>query len=67
MAKLEIFIYRPDLYQAGRINPDACFTIKGQHYSDWQKDQDEAYHYKVEQIKRKLNKRPKHKVLDYWR
>ena len=67
MAKLEIFIYRPDLYQAGRINPDAVFTIKGQHYSDWQKDQDEAYHYKVEQIKIKLNKRPKHKVLDYWR
>lgn len=40
---------------------------KGQNYRDWQRDQEEVYHYKVEQIKRKLNKRPKHKVLDYWR
>jgi len=67
MAKLEIFIYRPERQPNPNVIPDLCYTLKGQNYRDWQRDQEEVYHYKVEQIKRKLNKRPKHKVLDYWR
>lgn len=67
MAKLEIFIYKPHLYQASRINPDACFTLKGQNYHEWQRDRQTLYDYKVEMIKRKLNRKPKQKVYDFWR
>jgi hypothetical protein len=64
---LNIFIYRPDKRFHPNVNLDCCYTISGQHYRDWQKDQDEAYAYKVNMIKEKLNEMPKHKVEDYWR
>lgn len=62
---MKIFIYRPD--RANKVNPDLCYTPKGQPYRDWQRDQDVAYDYKVELIKRKLEQLPKHKIEDYWR
>lgn len=65
--QMNIFIYRPDKRFHPNVNPDCCYTIKGQNYRAWQKDQDEAYAYKIEIIKRKLGERPKHKVEDYWR
>jgi len=64
---MNIFIYRPDKQPNQNVIPDLCYTLKGQNYREWQRDQEEVYHYKVEHIKRKLNKRPRHKVLDYWR
>lgn len=64
---INVFIYRPDKSFHPNVNPDYCYTAKGQHYRDWQKDQDEAYAYKVEILKRKLSRKPDHKVLDYWR
>lgn len=54
MQGLNIFIYRPDKAPDLRVIPDLCYTLSGQNYRDWQKDQEEAYHYKVEQIKHKL-------------
>lgn len=64
---INIFIYRPDKRNHPDINPDCCYTLNGQNYRDWKKDQDEAYAYKAEQIKRKLSEKPKHQVEDYWR
>lgn len=60
MNKLNVFIYRPDRgisKQAAKVLPDLCYTLQGQNYRDWQKDQDEAYQYKVETIKRGLARR----------
>lgn len=60
MSKLNVFIYRPDKgisKQAAKVLPDLCYTPHGQNYRDWQKDQDEAYQYKVEMIKRGLAQR----------
>lgn len=62
-----ILFYRPDKYQAARVNPDACYTLGGQHFSEWQRNQNTAYDFKVELLKRKLSKKPKYKVYDYWR
>ena len=67
MMKLNIFIYRPDRAPHKNINPDMCYTHNGQPYRGWQIDQEEAYQYKVELMKRKLNQMPDYKVLDYWR
>lgn len=67
MAKLDIFIYRPDKQPDKNVIPDLCYTLSGQGFRDWQKDQEEVYAYKVEQIKKKLSRKPKHKVYDYWR
>ncbi len=53
MQKLNIFIYRPDKAPDMRVIPDLCYTPTGQNYREWQKDQEEAYHYKVELIKDK--------------
>lgn len=64
---MNIFIYRPDKMQAPEINPDLCYTTKGQSLREWQRDRDEVYSYRIEQIKRKLHKKPVHKVEDYWR
>ena len=55
MQGLNIFIYRPDKAPDLRVIPDLCYTLSGQNYRDWQKDQEEAYHYKVELIKKALN------------
>ena len=62
---MKIFIYRPDL--RNKVNPDLCYTLNGQSYREWQRDQEVAYDYKVELIKRKLEQFPKHRVEDYWR
>lgn len=64
---ITIFIYRPDKRFHAAVNPDMCYTISGQNFREWQRDKEEVYNYRVEQIKCKLNKRPSHKVEDYWR
>ena len=64
---MNIFIYRPDRPFNPNINPNYCYTLKGQNFRDWQKDQEEAYNYRVEQLKRKLSRRPSIKIEDYWR
>lgn len=64
---INIFIYRPDKIQSANISPDLCYTCKGQHFREWQRDQEEVYKYKVELLKRKLNETPEHKIEDYWR
>ena len=64
---INVFIYRPDKSFHPNVNPDYCYTAKGQNYREWQRDQDEAYAYKVEILKIKLSQKPDHKVLDYWR
>lgn len=71
MSKLNVFIYRPDRgisKQAAKVLPDLCYTPQGQNYRDWQKDQDEAYNYKVEMIKRGLaqQRRNSHFVEVAW-
>lgn len=60
-----IWIYRPD--RMNKVVLDCLYTTKDRNFRDVQKDKDEAYQYKVELIKEKLAKPPKHKVLDYWR
>ena len=42
MAKLDIFIYRPDKQPDKNVIPDLCYTLSGQGFRDWQKDQEEA-------------------------
>ena len=64
---INIFIYRPDKIQTANINPDLCYTCKGQHFREWQRDQEEVYRYKVELLKQRLNEAPEHKIEDYWR
>lgn len=64
---MNIFIYRPDKRNHPNVNPDCCYTLNGQNYRDWRKDQDELYSYKAEQAKRKLEQKPDYKVWDYWR
>jgi len=64
---MNILFYRPDKFQAYKVNPEAVFTLKGQPFSDWQRDQQTAYDYKVELLKRKLHRKPRHKIIDYWR
>jgi hypothetical protein len=66
---MNIFIYRPDKCQNAKVVPDLCYTPKGQNYREWLRDQDEAYQYKVEIIKRKLKEKRKtsHFLEDYWR
>lgn len=67
MKGLEILFYRPDKLSSTVINPDLCYTLKGQNYREWQRDQEELYQYRVHLAKHKLDKLPSHKVLDYWR
>ncbi len=66
---MNIFIYRPDKCPNAKVVPDLCYTPKGQNYREWLRDQDEAYQYKVEIIKRKLKEKRKtsHFLEDYWR
>ncbi len=64
---MKIFIYRPDKKFHQAIRPEMCYTLSGQSYPEWQRDMEEAYNYRIEMIKRRLNKRPDHKVEDYWR
>lgn len=64
---MNIFIYRPERTPNKNVIPDMCYTLDGRNYRDWQKDQEEAYNFKVEMIKKNLNKKPKYKVYDYWR
>lgn len=68
---MNIFIYRPDRGLSEnkmKIEPDLCYTNRGQNFRDWQKDQQSVYDYKIELIKRKLSK-PKnsHYLPDFWR
>lgn len=64
---MNIFIYRPDRTPNKNVIPDMCYTLDGRNYRDWQRDKEEAYNFKVEMIKKNLNKKPKYKVYDYWR
>lgn len=64
---LNIFIYWPNKRFHPNVNPDCCYTVNGQNYREWQKDQDEAYAFKVEMLKKRLVQKPKHRVEDYWR
>lgn len=64
---LDIFIYRPDKQFHRNVNPDYCYTVKGQNFREWQQDQETARQYKVECIKIKLSQKPDYKVFDYWR
>lgn len=64
---MDIFIYRPDRTPNKNVIPDMCYTLDGRNYRDWQRDKEEAYNFKVEMIKKNLNKKPKYKVYDYWR
>ena len=64
--KLNLFVYRPDRLQSD-INPDLCYTSKGQSYAEWKRDEQTAYNFKVEKIKDKFNEIPQHKCFDWWR
>ncbi|MBQ8482397.1 MAG: hypothetical protein IJ532_07965 [Alphaproteobacteria bacterium] len=68
MSKVNVWIYWPNRRQ--KVDPELCYTPQGQSFHEWQRDQEEAYQYKVELIKRKLEaarKPNKHFVEDYWR
>jgi len=60
--RINIFIYRPDFLQT--LDPALFYTPRGQSFDEWLRDQDEAYRYKVELIKRKLEAKNK-KCFDY--
>ena len=64
--RLNLFIYRPDRLQAN-INPDLCYTAKGQSYAEWKRDEQTVYDYKVKLIRDKIDDIPEHKVFDWWR
>lgn len=64
---LDIFIYRPDKQPNRNVIPDLCYTLSGQHFREWQQDQETAKQYRVECIKIKLSQKPDYKVFDYWR
>ena len=63
---MNFFIYRPDKVNNRRINPDYLYTLKGQNFRDWQRDKEEEYVYRVELIKERLARPPKHKVREVW-
>lgn len=68
---INIFIYKPyceldhKIKYAKNINPEHCWTTKGQSFHEWQQDQEEIKQYKIDLAKK--IEIPKHKVLDYWR
>ena len=64
--KFNVLIYRPDKLQAN-INPDLCYTSKGQSYAEWKRDEQTVYDYKVKLIRDKIDDIPEHKVFDWWR
>nr|UVN04526.1 MAG: hypothetical protein [Bacteriophage sp.] len=37
----------------------------GQNFLEYQRDLTEAYNYKVEMLKRELNKIPEHKIIEW--
>ena len=65
--KLNIFIYRPDRMQSRVISPDLCYTASDIHYSEWQRNEQTAYDFRVKKIKEKLDEIPDYKCLDWWR
>lgn len=66
---IKFFIYKP--YMASpklkNINPNLLYTMSGQTFPEWQRDEQTLYDHKVSKIKEKINKIPEHKVLDWWR
>lgn len=64
---MNIFIYRPDRGFNRNVKPECCYTLRGKSYHEWQKDQDEAYAFKVEIIKKKLTEKKSSMIEDYWR
>lgn len=67
MRKLNFFIYRPDRMQSRKINPDLCYTVDDRPLSEFQRDEQTAYDYRVKKIKEKIDGIPEYKVFDWWR
>lgn len=70
MQKMTVWIYRPDRHPHPNIDIALCYSPKEQSYYEFQRDQEEAYQYKADLIKQKIEakRRPnKHFVEDYWR
>lgn len=63
---IDIYIYRPDKANNRYINPDWLYTARGQNFRDWQRDKEEEYQYRVEKIKERLARPPKHRVREVW-
>ena len=62
---MKVLIYRPDKAPDPRVNPALCYMPNGQNFLEYQKDLTEAYNYKVEMLKRELNKIPEHKIIEW--
>lgn len=63
---LKLWIYRPD--RANRnLNWSGVYSANGQSWPEFERDEGEAYQYKVELLKKKLNKKHKHYIEDWWR
>ena len=63
---LKLWIYRPD--KANRnINWSGVFSAHGQSWLEYERDNNEAYQYKVENLKNRLQTKKKHYIEDYWR
>ena len=63
---LKLWIYRPD--RANRnLNWSGLYNANGQSWPEYDRDEGEAYQYKVELLKKKLNKKHKHYLEDWWR
>lgn len=62
---MKVLIYRPDKAQDPRVNLALCYMPNGQNFLEYQRDLMEAYNYKVEMLKRELNKIPEHKIIEW--
>lgn len=65
--RLNFFVYRPDRMQSKVINPDLCYTINDRPLTEFQRDEQTVYDYKVKMIKQKIEDIPEQKVFDFWR
>lgn len=62
---MEIFIYRPDLHPNKNINPELVFTLKGQPFFEWKRDQETIRDYRIQKEKEKMTEKPDWKVYSY--
>lgn len=66
MSDWNIWVYRPDKCNS-KIHGSGLYNSKGQSYSEWKRDQETIYDYKVRRLIQKIEGKPDYQVYDYWR
>lgn len=64
---IKVFVYRPDLGLPSRKSVDLglLYTLEGQSYLEWRREQDMLYEYRLQKAKEKSEEKPEWKVFSY--